>query len=76
MFRLQNDVRSATTPTSASSRLVSHIMPVMPRMPPMAMFTVTSPRTLSPCAALIFFKRSCCEKKKKKGGGRCGTRGV
>ena len=32
----------------------------MPRMPPIAMFTVTSPRDLSPCACLIFFRRSCC----------------
>ena len=47
-------------PSSASSREVSQTMPVMPRMPPIAMFTVTSPRDLSPCACLIFFRRSCC----------------
>mmetsp|Transcript_4056 Transcript_4056/g.9827 ORF Transcript_4056/g.9827 Transcript_4056/m.9827 type:complete len:203 (-) Transcript_4056:213-821(-) len=47
-------------PSSESRREVSQIIAVIPRMPPIAMFTVTSPRDLSPCAALIAFMRSCC----------------
>mmetsp|Transcript_13413 Transcript_13413/g.42100 ORF Transcript_13413/g.42100 Transcript_13413/m.42100 type:complete len:214 (-) Transcript_13413:9-650(-) len=45
-------------PSSSSSRLVSHSIPLMPRMPPMAMPSVTSPSTLLPCCALSALSRS------------------